>query len=283
MSKKRITLDWQAETQLRLDAAGAIAARRNKSITVVVAEGEYSFTNLLIPPHVSLVADPATTRSVRLRYVGDGDETLFTFQGEKGYGSRLAGFTVDAWQPRLTGIKVENAINPVIEDCRINLLGEDSIGLHVAGRESLTTNRLELRASVPIRIDWADNCAFRDCDLGASGRVKDLPNCVVHLNGPPSQITFDGSQTWQGGDHAIFGERDGVLTKGQNLNLYNVRWEQSTSRDDVTKAAIHLRFTPRGFENLVMIGCRWTDRVRGFNLAGVDGITLLGSRLPGSR
>jgi hypothetical protein len=278
---------WQNQIQDRLDAAGKIAAAGNRSIVVTEQPGKYEFVSLDIPPHVFLVFGTGeASREGDLVYVGGDNPSapLITVRG--GYSTGLAGCqirTKRANEANVVGIKVENAINSVIRNVRVDLKGVDCIGVQIAGRESFTISRLESRASVPIQILWGDNLALRDCDLGASGRVELLPNACVHLLGAPHQITFDGSQTWQGGDHAVFAEVSGVAVKGQNLNLYNVRWEQSTSRDDASKAAIHLRFTPRGFENLVLIGCRWTDRARGFNLAGVDGLTILGSRLPGSR
>ena len=280
-------LSWNDQVQAQLDSAGEIAKRRNKSITVVVAEGEYEFTSLSIPPHVSLVASPDVVRSVRLRYTGGSDSVAIHLKGDLGYGSRLSGFEIipkDQSVARVTAIKLTNCINPEISRVRVDFRGQDCIALDHGGRESLSVDTVEFRASLPVLHRAGDNASFHNCDFGASGNCSaDFPSAIVRLDQVPHQMQFSGYQTWQGGDHAIFAELNSVPSKGQNLNLYNVRWEQSTSRDDPTKAAIHLRFTPRGIENLVLIGCRWTDRARGFNLAGVDGITLLGSRLPGSR
>lgn len=283
---------WQVEVQARLDAAGKTAAAANRSIVVTEQPGRYEFVSLDIPPHVFLSFGTGhASREADLVYVGGDNpaKPLITVRG--GYSTGIAGCQVrDKTNSRsnLVGIRVDDAINPAIQNIRIDLRGKDTIGLQIAGRESLTISRLESRASVPIQYLWGDNIACHDCDLGASGNVADLPNCVFHVAGMPHQITFDGSCTAQGGDHFAFGVINDART-GQGLNIYNLRYEQTTARDDAAKYAIDLTFRNRAMENLLLVGCRWTDRKAGVRIAYnpayplVPKITHQGCFLPGEK
>ena len=285
---------WQTETQRALDSLGIKAAFRNKSYTLVIPEGEYEFVSLRIPKNVSLIASPTTTRSVRLRYVGTGDSTLVTLQG---YGSRFSGFDLiakDQKDPRLVGVKVDKALNAEVDRIRFAHYGVDTQGIVIAGQESITVQKCEFRCSVPVSYVWGDNVVFRDMDIGGATSAESLasmndqfPSAVVWLQGIPNQVVFDGSQTWQGCAHAIFGEIDSQQT-GQNFNIYHLRYEQTMTAADKATPAVDLKFADRGFENLVFVGCRWTDRVNGFDISGppnrfVPRVTIIGSRMPGTR
>lgn len=284
----RSSTPWQEQTQKKLNELGTKAAFRNKSFTLVIPEGEYEFVSLSIPKNVSLIASPTTTRSVRLRYVGPGDSTLVTLQG---YGARFSGCDMlakDPQAPRLVGIRVEDALNAEVDRVRFAHYGVDSQGIVIAGRESITVQKCEFRCAVPVTYAWGDNVVFRDLDIGGATTAESraslhatTPSTCVWIQGMPDQVVFDGSQTWQGGDHALFGEIDRPRT-GQGLNIYNLRYEQSLSREDPQKAAVHLRFADRGLENLLIVGSRWTDRKAALHTNAIQQITLLGSRLPGS-
>lgn len=268
--------------QARLDAAGKLASDRNKSVTVVVEEGEYDFVTLRVPPHVSLVATQEATRSVRLRYVGDGDQTLITVAN--GYGSRISGFeiTTKNQAPRCIGISFEGSINAELNNVRINLQGQDTVGVRIKGRESITLSRLESRATVPVEYVWGDNICFRDCDLGCDGPAATLPSTVILLTGMPNQLIFDGSQSWQKGKYAIYG-RINAQKSGQGLNINNLRYEQSTATDE---PAIDIEFQDRYMESLTITGSRWTDRLNGIKIVNkrfLTTLSIVGGRLPGSK
>lgn len=272
---------WQLGIQSDLNALGKIAANRNKTLTYIIPEGEYDFETLTVPANVSLIGGSGSIRSVRLSYVGRGNQTLILMRG---YGSRFQGFelvskTLDA--PRVTAIKLDACLNPEVSRTRVDLRGVDCVGLDLAGKESVKIDTVELRCSNPIFYRWGDNVVFRDCDLGASSNVESLVDAVVTFKGMPHQVIFDGYQTWQGGKHAIFGEVTSPQA-GQGLNLYNFRYEQSTSREDPNLAAIHLKFLDRHLENLLIVGSRWTDRSRGFNLQNILTVTKYGGRLLGT-
>ncbi len=289
-----LTTGWQIETQKALDALGIKAAFRNKSFSLVIPEGEYDFVSLRIPKNVSLIADPTTTRSVRLRYVGAGDTTLVTLQG---YGSRFSGFDLiakDPKAPRLLGVHVDIAMNAEVDRIRFAHYGVDSLGVLIAGRESITVQKCEFRCSVPVAYRSGDNIVFRDMDIGGATSADSLavmndqfPSTVVWLQGQPNQVVFDGSQTWQGCTHAIYGEIEAPRT-GQNLNIYNLRYEQPLTPKDAKTPAVYLKFADRGFENLVFVGCRWSDRANGIEISGppnrfIPRVTIVGSRMPGTR
>jgi hypothetical protein len=275
---------WQLETQARLDEAGRVAALQNKSVTVQVDSGQYEFVSLSIPGNVRLqFGTGGASREGDLIYVGDGDSTLITLQS--GYATSAAGFqlrTKRGVEPNLIGIDIRDVINGGCENVRVDLRGTDTVGLRVAGRESLVVSKAEFRASVPVLYEWGDNIAFHDLDLGCNSKGDKLKNACVLFRGMPHQVVFDGSQTWQGGEHAVFGEIS-TPSSGQGLNLYNLRYEQSTSTQNPNKAAIHLWFTDRKLENLLIVGARWTDRKNAMSLLGITQITTIGSRLPGTK
>lgn len=273
---------WQLGIQSDLNAIGKIAANRNKTLTYVIPEGEYEFESLIVPANVSLIGGSGSTRSVRLAYAGKGNQTLITLRG---YGSRFQGFDLVSKipeAPRLTAIRLDGCLNPEIARLRVDLRGIDCVGLDIAGKESVKVDTVELRAAVPVLYRWADNTVFRDCDLGASGNIERLTDTVVLFGGMPHQVTFEGYQTWQGGKYAIFGEINSP-SSGQGLNIYNLRYEQSTSKDDPKVAAVHLKFFDRHLENLLFVGCRWTDREKAFEVSNINKVTEIGSRLTGAR
>lgn len=273
---------WQVGVQAELNALGKIAKNRNKTLTHRIPEGEYDFESLMIPGNVSLIGGSGASRSVRLRHVGNGDQTLITIGA--GYGSLIQGFEILARShdlSRMTAFRFNGSLNAEISRVRVDLRGIDCVGVELAGRESIKLDTVELRASNPILYRWGDNCVFRNCDLGASGNCSRLVDTVVSIQGMPHQLIFDGYQTWQGGKHAIFGEVDSP-TSGQGVNVYNLRYEGSTSRNDPEVAAIHLKFLDRHLENLLVVGSRWTDRLRAFNVQNINNVTQLASRLIGT-
>lgn len=275
---------WQLETQAKLDEAGRRAVLMNKSETVVIPSGRYEYVRLRIPGSVALVFGAGwASREGDLIYVGKGDEEG-SITLAAGYGTCLAGCQIRGrtqQEPRVTAILVENVTNGIVANVRVDLRGIDCQGLVSAGKESLSLYRCELRASNPLAYRWGDNVWARDLDLGCSGKVDDLPSTVVRFDGMPHQVTIDGC-TAQGGDHLVWGEVDSEGS-GQGLNLFNVRWEQSTSTQSSDKAAIHLRFLNRRLENLLIVGSRWTDRKRAFNTTGITQTTVTGSRLVGTQ
>lgn len=259
--------EFQSAFQDALNQAGEIARRKNKTVTLVVAPGEFDFVELKIPQHVSMIADPPVARSTRLRYIGGNGKTWIEL-GKGGYGSTMAGFElVDATGQAsdCTAIDTNGAINPRLSDLRIVQKGADCVALYLKGRESIIVERCELRSSVPVRYGWGDNICLSHSDLGASGNVRDYPSAVFWMENNPNQITLDGSCTAQGGDYLVYGRTDEPRT-GQNLLIIGCRWEQSTSTDDPEKYAIDIACNNRAFENLTLIGCRWTQRKAGVKI-----------------
>lgn len=273
---------FQIDTQAELDRLGIRAKASNKSLTLTIPEGAYDFEQLRIPAHVSMVASSNAPRSVRLRYVGSGNETAIEVSG--GYGSLVSGFEILSQKPvpNLTAFSFRDCKNSSFENSRIDIRGVDNIGVSLNGRESLKLECVESRASVPLVYSWGDNSVIRDADLGCSGNNQDLPSTVVWITGMPANLTFDGYQTWQGGQRAMYGVVQ-KPNKGQAICIYNLRYEQSSALDDPTKAAIDLTFGDRAMENLVIIGSRWTVRKAGIRTQGVDQLTTMGSFLPGTK
>lgn len=255
---------WQLETQAKLDAAGVIAKKGNRNISVVIEPGRYEFVTLRVPPHVVLVGGTGWGAcECDLVYVGSGTDTCITVDGGGGYSSGIVGFKIRTKfnnEPNLVGLRIDKSINGFAANMRIDLRGKDCIGVQVAGQESLTFSRIESRATIPVQYLRGDNISFSNCDFGASPTSGVFPSTVLHLAGLPHQITFDGSQTWQGGDHAVYGDIGDERTTGQILSLYGVRWEQSTSVDDPGKPGILIECDGRSFEGLIQIGCRWSAR-----------------------
>lgn len=180
--------------------------------------------------------------------------------------------------------------NATIANLRIEHRGKDVLGLVVDGQESLTVEKVESRCSVPVVLWRGDNIAIRDGDFGTAATEEaratmhsgKYPCTCIWVRGMPNSWTFDGSQTWQGGDHAVFGEVESA-TSGQNLNLYNFRYEQSLSRASDDKRAIELRFTGAHLERVLIVGSRYTDREKGLYVTGALQVEWIGSWLPGTR
>lgn len=257
--------NWGEVLQELLNDKGEWAYRRNKSVTHTIAEGEYvTRQGITIPQHVSLVAEHEACRTVRITYRGPGNEPVLTVAG--GYGGRVSGFEILSHADGVTGILVSRLINGEIRNCRVVLYGTDCVGMNVVGQESITTEKCELRAAVPLIYDKGDNIVFRDMDLGAastpadkSAKNKTLPSCGVYFRGNPHHVVFDGSLTIQGGDTAILGDTDAIYT-GQGLRIENMRYEQSLSYRNAFIPPILFNCHNRGFESFTLINARISHR-----------------------
>lgn len=275
------TTPWQTETQYRLNEAGRVAVAGNRSVVVQVSPGAYEFYSLTVPAHVALVFGTGhASREADLIYIGgDGGEPLIRLKG--GYSTGITGCQIRAKYTataKLTGIYVDGVVNGFIRNVRVDLRGVDCVGLNIVGRESLAVDRAELRASNPVVYAWGDNVSMRNVDLGCSGAVSLMPDCAIRLVGMPHQVDIHGSV--QGGKHLVFGNIASG-TSGQCLNL-SVRWEQSTSTEDANTAAIKISCLDRLLENLLLVGTRWTQRKRAYDLIGVLKTTEVGCWLPGT-
>lgn len=290
-----LTTPWQAHVQQQIDELAEISLRKNKTITLEIPEGEYDFYSLRVKGHVSLKFGSGYSRSVRLRYIGKGDQTLITLPN--GYGNTISGLELlsKSHVRNLVGVRFEGTINGAFENARIDLRGVNNIGIQIAGRESLVIQRVEARAAIPLHYVMGDNIIFRDLDLGSITRTnpelyvaENFPQAIVLLHNMPNQLRFEGYQTWQGGKHAVYGKINSRYT-GQNLSLSNVRWEQAYLPDEEGTYAIHLEYLDRALENFSISDSRWTTRKNGIYVtcppgtALVPRVSLFASYLPGDR
>lgn len=272
------------DIQKALSDAGQKAKAKNKSETVVLPDNDYEFETLIIPAHVSLIAENPAARSVRLIYAGAGNQNLIEM-GFGGYGSMLQGIEIRSKNnvPNLTALKINNAINPTVRNVRIDLRGQNNTGLEIKGRESICIEKFESRCTSPVIYYWGDNVVFRDCDLG---QMKDTSiaafEACVEFRGMPHQVSFEGTQTWQGGKYAIYGAVD-VPASGQCVNISNLRYEQSTSADNSGIPAIKFIFIDRHLECFNMFGCRWSQRKNAIEISNVIKTNFYGCFLPGTK
>lgn len=268
------------DIQQLLNDASVTAKARNKTITASIPEDEYTILEgLVIPGNVSLIGGSGLPRSARITYRGSENASIINMQG--GYGSCLRGFEILSIAQRdITAIQINDAINCQVSNIRVDLRGIDNIGCNISGRESVSLQNTELRASNPLQYAWGDNVCITNADLGCSGLVQKLIDTCVQIYSIPSQITFDGYQTWQKGKHAIYGVVSNSVRTGQGLNIYNLRYEQSTTIDDANTPAVFLSFN-KNLENLLFSGCRWTVRKNAMKLTGVLNTTRVASFLPG--
>lgn len=282
--------------QERIDAACRSAGRLNKTYSVVIGEEPIRFDTapLRIWSHVDFTSPTGAPRTARLIYTGpQTDQPLISLEGNS-YGARLRGIDLRVADPdlvNLVGIRVGGEVkNATIENCNFTYWGQDTFGLQVVGHESLTVRKCEFRCSVPMVVDGGDNHHFEDLDLGAGTVKQDLsrvysgaiPRTCVWLRGMPNQWTWDGSQTFQGGDHAFYGRIDRPQT-GQVLRIEGLRYEQSLSVTSQDKYAIDIQFLDRALERLVMIGCRWGEnRQKGLNVQGCWSVERIGCFLHGT-
>lgn len=266
--------------QQLLNDASLVAKSRNKTITVSIPEDEYRINDpIIMPSNVSLIGGSGLPRSARITFTGVDNSTIISMQG--GYGSCFKGFEIlSLAQKDVTAIQVNDAINCQISNIRVDLRGTDNVGCHIAGRESVSLQNIELRATNPIQYGWGDNVCITNADLGCSGVLSKLIDTCVQIYSIPHQLTFDGYQTWQKGKHAIYGVVSNATGTGQNLNVYNLRYEQSTSINEPNTPAVYLSFN-KNLENLFFSGCRWTVRKNGMKLIGVINMTRTASFLPG--
>lgn len=287
-----------AELQELVNAAAEKAREWNMTFTVTVPDGSIIRGQpeevLVIPSHVFVTSESGKTRTWRLIFQKPPpDSVLIQFQGDS-YGAGLAGCDIrvnpyDA--PNITGIRTDfKTKNATIEHVRFEHRGMDALGLHVRGHESLTVQKCEFRCSVPVVLNGGDNHVFRDMDIGTAVTEEMraqfhsglLPCTCIWVKSMPFHITFDGSQTWQGGDFAVFGIVDSK-TSGQSLTLYNVRYEQTLSRASEEFRAVYLKFMDRHLERLSMYSCRWTDRAKGFYIVGCLNVEYIGCWIPGTK
>lgn len=288
--------ETEPSLQEQIDNACRKAVLMNKTYSVVLGEDPIRFETapLRIWSHVDLTGGQGASRAARLIYTGpQTDQPLIVLEGNS-YGARLQGIDLRVADPDLEGIvgiqvggKVKNA---TIENCSFTHWGQDTFGLHVIGHESLTVRKCEFRCSVPLVMDGGDNHHFEDLDLGAGTAKQDLPRLYsgdvprtcVWIRGMPNQWTWDGSQTFQGGDHAFFGRVDSPST-GQVLRIEGLRYEQSLSVSSDEHRAIDLEFLDRALERLVMVGCRWGEnRRKGLKVIGCWSVQTVGSFLHGT-
>lgn len=278
------------ELQDRINAAAKRSSQLNMTQVVTVEDGSIFRLDepLAIPKHVYLTSQSGAKRSWRLVFtVSDG--SLINFTGNS-YGAGLAGVDIRVYGDNVTAIEVgKSTKNASIENIRFQTREKDCVGLHVRGHESLKVESCEFRCSVPVRISGGDNHVFRDLDLGTSTSERQrtqmhsgkFPCTCVWIDHIVNQWSFDGYQTYQGGDHAFFGRVDSQQT-GQVLRIEGLRYEQSLSKDDWTKAAIDMEFTDRSLERLVLVGCRWgQNRVSGMHVKGCWQVSCTGCYLQG--
>lgn len=234
------------------------------------------------------------TRSWRCIFMDpEPGSTLIKFHGDS-YGSGLVGcdIRVNPYEASdITAIETDSKTkNAIIEHCRFEHRGKDVLGLRVAGHESLTVNKCEFRCSVPLVLRSGDNHVFRDMDIGTAVTEEQreqwhsgkYPCTCIWYQGMPDQHSFEGSFTAQGGDHLVYGIVDRAIS-GQVLALRNIRWEQPLSRLSEEKRAIHLEFTNRHLERLILDGVRWTDRTKGYYIKGCLRVDEIGSWIPGTK
>lgn len=279
-------------------AASAEAARLNMTQVITIPDATIVRGDvgelLQIPSHVYITSESGTCRSWRLIFRDPPEgANLVEFIGDS-YGAGFAGcdIRVNPYEaPRITGIKTSSEMkNATIKNVRFETRGMDVQGLWISGHESLTVQKCEFRCSVPIVYNGGDNHVFRDIDIGTAVTEEQraqmhsgaLPCTCVWVKSMPNHITFDGSQTWQGGDYAIYGVIDSPRS-GQCLSLYNVRYEQTLSRFAEDKYAVYLHFTDRHLERFMMYSCRWTDRLKGLYIRGCLQADWMGCWIPGTK
>lgn len=287
-----------SELQEHINAAASKASALNMTQTVVVPDGSIIRSDpgqtLTIPSSVVVTSETGTVRSWRLIFMNPAkNAVLVEFVGDS-YGAGFFGadIRVNPYEAGcITGCKTATKTkNATIRHIRFEHRGMDVFGLHVRGHESLTVEKCEFRCSVPVVMEGGDNHVLRDMDLGTSvtedQRVQqhsgNLPCTCIWIKSMPNTWVFDGSQTWQGGDHAVFGEVNSAKS-GQNLSLYNFRYEQSLSRDSDDLRAIDLRFTGSHLERLLICGSRWTQRKKGFYVINCLDVEHIASWITGTK
>lgn len=203
---------------------------------------------ITLPPGISIKC----SHQARLTYTGLKSGPIVSLTG--GYWSQLCGVQIRSRKAvdDLVGVRVDvSCIDPVIKNVSVDLIGRDNFGFDIAG-EAAKLKHCRAKCDYPLLYAGRDNHRYEDLYLISTGRT-----CVL-LEKMPHQLTFDGSQRWAGGRHAIYGLIEEPRV-GQWLNVRNMRYEQTTGTDD--DWAIDITFRNRCFAGLNMDGC-YSDKRR---------------------
>lgn len=131
-----------------------------------------------------------------------------------------------------------------------------SIGVEIAGRQTLDASRWTINADNPVHIVADPNIATISLD---GGHFKDIYT-IAHSSQPNFKIadgtvllgiTWDGYQRWVNGTYGIFWNSTTDAVSSNGLTIRDCRWEQSTN---ATGYAVYLR-NAQGIYNLNISGC----------------------------
>lgn len=229
--------------------------------TLQLSSRRYFFHRpLKIGKDFSIVSEGAGARSTEVIFydvhnypIVDGFRALLQLEN-RGDGRKFSGLNINAYAlyngqqvqvDNVIAIRASSLSSSEFDGIKINLqnlFGNNHIGISVEKKailnntESVVFRNIAVYAPIPFYIVSGDNLHFEDLDLTCtngpvSGTFKSA--CVQY--GPsskPDHHIFDGSQTWQGGRHALYLNSNAKF-RGSGLILRNVRYEQSMGTGDI--------------------------------------------------
>jgi len=152
---------------------------------------------------------------------------------------KLAGFAFDGTGDtthQKIGIQIVDADILILDNIAIsNWTGATSIGIQFKGRDLHNIGNISIYADLPIDFQDnpnsyldADHYHFHDCYLVSkpdnSQPVINIASGVNIFN-----LYFDGYQAWVFGSHGLYWVDTTTTMVSLNVNIKNVRWEQSTA------------------------------------------------------
>jgi hypothetical protein len=160
--------------------------------------------------------------------------------------------------------------------------GARSIGLHLAGRESVRVIADVIHADAPVVISpnpnsWIslDHSHFQDLHLIASGPH---PVITVESGANLSDVTFDGAQAWVKGTFGLYWVDHDTTRVSYGVTLANVRREQST---DPNAWAIYVTHHQM-LQNLIIINLYGDPTQKGLFLSHASWATITNFLYPGT-
>lgn len=176
------------------------------------------------------------------------------------------------------GIVMNGAMECFVRDVYCpNWQGTDAVFLQVSGHEMMEFTKLDITATIPIRISESpigaivdcDHFHFTDCLLrhGAStkaGHISALvwAHVLIDAGVYVSNLTFDGSNAFVGGEYGIYQARtDTTKSVNHNISIKNARFEQPA---ESTGYAIYLAGNASVYTQAILLeGIRVSTGMKG--------------------
>jgi hypothetical protein len=135
----------------------------------------------------------------------------------------------------VTAVYAHDQTEFVLRDVRVLLQGEDTTGLDLRTRDTVSVDTVTVHADRPVtlgkpgRVVQFDHTNFHNTSLVERG----LDDAVVFIDPETAvqELTFDGYQAWVGGVYGLYWgpEAEDLAGKSSSISIKNLRREQASS------------------------------------------------------